>query len=70
MGGITKSVRRKITKEILIGTGARNHLAGIFSAAATTIDPAHDLSLAAININTLRSFSVLVVMKMLKIRQC
>ena len=53
MGGITKSVHRKITREILIGTGATNHLAGIFSAAATTIDPVHDLSLVAINTNTL-----------------
>lgn len=53
MRGITIASRKKITREILVGTGATNHLAGIFSSAATAIDPATDLSLATIDNNTL-----------------
>lgn len=53
IGGISKSVRRKITKEILVGTGATNHLAGIFSTAANAIDIATDLGVSAISSTTL-----------------
>ncbi|CQR73309.1 Phage capsid family protein [Sporomusa ovata DSM 2662] len=53
MAGITKSVRRKITKEILVGTGATNHLSGIFSTTADAIDSATDLGVAAITNTTL-----------------
>lgn len=53
MGGITKSARRKLTKEILIGDGATGHLVGIFSDKATAIDSATDLSIAAIDNKTL-----------------
>jgi HK97 family phage major capsid protein len=53
MTGITKSVRRKITKEILVGTGATNHLAGIFSAAANAILASTDLGISSITNTTL-----------------
>jgi HK97 family phage major capsid protein len=53
MAGISKSVRRKMTREILIGDGTTNHLAGIFSAAAIAIDADTDLGVAAITNTTL-----------------
>jgi len=53
MNGITVALRKKITKEILIGDGSTNHLAGIFSAAATAIDPATDLEISGITKETL-----------------
>ncbi|HWQ89517.1 MAG TPA: phage major capsid protein [Desulfitobacteriaceae bacterium] len=53
MKSVPKSVRKKITKEILVGTGAANHLAGIFSAAATAINAATDLSISEIDETTL-----------------
>lgn len=51
--GITEGLRKKITKEILVGTGATNHLAGIFSSSATPIDAATDIDIAAIDETTL-----------------
>lgn len=51
--GIRVATRKKITREILIGQGGTNELVGIFSAAATAIDPATDLPLATIDNNTL-----------------
>ncbi len=53
MSGISKAVRKKITKQILIGTGAANTMAGIFSAAATAINAATDLGVSAIDDKTL-----------------
>lgn len=53
VGGVGKSLRKKITREILVGDGATGHLVGIFSAQATAIDPATDLPLAAIDADTL-----------------
>lgn len=53
MAGVGKSVRRKITRQILIGTGAANTIAGIFSPAATAIDPATDLKISKITNTTL-----------------
>lgn len=53
MKGVTIAVRKKITREIMVGDGATNHLAGIFSAAATAIDAATDIALAAIDETTL-----------------
>ena len=55
MAGISKSARRKLTKEILLGTGGAGHLTGIFSANATAIDPALDLGISAIDNTTLDS---------------
>ena len=53
MKSVPKSVRKKITKEILVGTGAANHLAGIFSASATAISAATDISISSIDETTL-----------------
>ncbi|MFX4263118.1 phage major capsid protein [Pelotomaculum propionicicum] len=53
MKGITVATRKKISREILVGTGATNRLAGIFSAAATAIDAATDLALTEIDETTL-----------------
>lgn len=51
--GITVASRKKMTREILIGTGASNHMAGIFSAAATAIDASTDVAIAEIDEETL-----------------
>ncbi|AVR33486.1 phage major capsid protein [Bacillus cereus] len=53
MKGITVATRKKLTREILIGTGATNRLAGIFSVAAKAIDSATDLEISAIDASTL-----------------
>ncbi|MGX5476017.1 phage major capsid protein [Bacillus toyonensis] len=53
MKGITVATRKKITREILIGTGATNRLVGIFSTAAKAIDPATDLEISKIDASTL-----------------
>lgn len=53
VGGVNKSLRKKITKEILIGDGGAGHLVGIFSAKATAIAAATDLSIGAIDADTL-----------------
>lgn len=55
--GISKAIRRKITREILIGDGTAKHFAGIFhnptETAAQVIDPATDLELSEITVDTL-----------------
>lgn len=51
--GITIASRKKISREILVGTGATGHMVGIFSALATAIDPLTDLDVTAIDANTL-----------------
>ena len=53
MNGITRSVRKKLAKEIMVGTGDANTLVGIFSAKATAIDASTDISLAKIDNTTL-----------------
>ncbi|HDR8172021.1 TPA: phage major capsid protein [Bacillus thuringiensis] len=53
MKGITVATRKKITREILIGTGATNRLVGIFSTAAKAIDAATDLEISKIDASTL-----------------
>lgn len=53
MQGITRSARKKLAKEILVGTGAAGHLVGILTAAATAIDATTDLSIATISNTTL-----------------
>lgn len=77
MKGISVSVRKKITKEILVGDGASGHFVGIFDDGATAIDAATDIDFAEIDENTLdeiiysyggdenvESVSVLVLNKM------
>lgn len=53
MKGITVASRKKVTREIMVGTGATNRLAGIFSTAATAIDAATDMALIEIDETTL-----------------
>lgn len=53
MKGINVATRKKLSREILVGTGATNRLAGIFSTAATAIDAATDLGISAIDETTL-----------------
>lgn len=52
-GNINKSLRRKITRQILVGTGAANEITGIFSSNAKAIDPATDITLTKIDETTL-----------------
>jgi len=53
MRGMTKSCRRKLAKEILVGAGGTNQLTGIFSTKATAISSSTDLELSAISNTTL-----------------
>ncbi|MBG9839837.1 capsid protein [Bacillus tropicus] len=53
VGGVNKSLRKKITREILIGDGGAGHLVGIFSDKATAIVPSTDLSISKIDADTL-----------------
>lgn len=51
--GITIASRKKVTRDILVGTGAANHMSGIFSVTATAIDIATDLVITVIDEDTL-----------------
>lgn len=53
MKGISIAIRKKITKEILVGDGTSGHFVGIFDDGATAIDAATDISFAEIDENTL-----------------
>ncbi|HHT7172090.1 TPA: phage major capsid protein [Bacillus cereus] len=53
VGGVNKSLRKKITREILIGDGGAGHLVGIFSDKATAIVPSTDLIISKIDADTL-----------------
>jgi HK97 family phage major capsid protein len=53
MNGIQIAVRKLLTREILVGTGATNRLAGIFSTAATAIDASTDKTITEIDEDTL-----------------
>jgi len=50
---ITKMLRKKITREILVGDGSTGHLVGIFSSKATAIDAETDLPITEIGRTTL-----------------
>lgn len=50
---VRNSMRKLITKEILIGDGSTNHLAGIFSTAANAIDSDTDIAFSTIDDKTL-----------------
>ena len=52
-GGVQKALRKKITKEILTGTGEAGEFVGIFSENATAINPATDVAVADIDADTL-----------------
>jgi HK97 family phage major capsid protein len=51
--GIRIAIRKKITREILLGGGSTNQLVGIFSAAATAIEVDTDLPISEIDETTL-----------------
>jgi HK97 family phage major capsid protein len=51
--GVRIASRKKITREILIGTGATGRLVGIFSSNATAIDADTDITIAEIDEMTL-----------------
>lgn len=53
MKGIPVALRKKITKEILVGNGTTNHLVGIFDDGATAISAATDIDFAEIDETTL-----------------
>lgn len=55
LGAVKTSLRKKLAKEILIGTGADNTLTGIFSAKATAIDAGTDITIGKIDNTTLDS---------------
>ncbi len=53
LGAVETSLRKKMAKEILVGTGADDTLMGIFSEKAAAIDKATDLEIAKIDNTTL-----------------
>ena len=53
MAGIRIASRKRLTRQILVGTGAANRLVGIFSDQATAIDAATDIDFAEIDETTL-----------------
>lgn len=55
LGAVKTSLRKKLAKEILVGTGADNTLTGIFSAKATAIDAKTDITIGKIDNTTLDS---------------
>lgn len=55
LGAVETSLRKKLAKEILVGTGADNTLTGIFSAKATAIDANTDITISKIDNTTLDS---------------
>ena len=50
---IRNSMRKLLTKEILVGSGGNNQLVGIFSSAATAISPDTDYAISQITDTTL-----------------
>ena len=53
LGAVETSLRKKIAKEILVGTGDDNTLTGIFSAKATAINASTDITISKIDNTTL-----------------
>lgn len=53
IAGVRIAIRKKLAREILVGTGASGHFVGIFSSLATAIDSDTDLSLSSIDEDTL-----------------
>ncbi|NJP37187.1 phage major capsid protein [Alkalicoccus luteus] len=53
VAGNTKAVRKKITREILSGSGGTGEFVGIFSSQATAINPATDIEVSEIDRDTL-----------------
>lgn len=51
--GTGKALRRKISKQILVGDGATGHIVGIFSDKAKAIEASSDLAISEIDADTL-----------------
>lgn len=51
--GVNDSIRKHLTKQILVGSGEADNIVGIFSSNAKAIDPATDKEIAKIDENTL-----------------
>lgn len=52
-GSVTKSTRKKLAKEIMLGDGTAGHLTGIFSAKCDAIPAESDITVSAIGNTTL-----------------
>lgn len=50
---VGESLRKKITKQILVGSGGSNAIRGIFNAPANVIPPSSDIAISEIDENTL-----------------
>ncbi len=53
LGGVTRSLRKKLAKEIMVGAGTTNTLTGIFNASNDVIPTASDLAITEIDNTTL-----------------
>jgi len=53
MRGITMAIRKKLTREVLIGDGEAGHFVGIFDNGATAIDADTDINVGEIDEETL-----------------
>ena len=49
LGGVTRSLRKKLAKEIMVGAGTTNTLVGIFNASSSVIPTASDLAITEID---------------------
>ena len=53
LGGVSRSLRKKLAKEIMVGAGTTNTLVGIFNASSSVIPTASDLEITEIDNTTL-----------------
>lgn len=53
LGGVSRSLRKKLAKEIMVGAGTTNTLVGIFNASSDVIPTASDLAITEIDNTTL-----------------
>ena len=53
LGGVSRSLRKKLAKEIMVGAGTTNTLTGIFNASSSVIPTASDIEITEIDNTTL-----------------
>lgn len=53
LGGVTRSLRKKLAKEIMVGAGTTNTLVGIFNASSSVIPTTSDIAITEIDNTTL-----------------
>lgn len=53
LGGVSRSLRKKLAKEIMVGAGTTNTLTGIFNASSDVIPTASDIAITEIDNTTL-----------------